>query len=138
MGRKRILTLLLILVVVIIIATGSWIAGSSIQSPAEVAARTAPPTPSPILVPVEERVLTSQIVTRGTARFGLPQAISLAPSSLKAGPGVITTLPQRNDLDMKSGGRACPHVLKQTPEYDVRGSPPRGYVNHVEESVTVR
>ncbi len=97
MGRNRILTLLLVLVVVVIVATGSWIAGSSIQSPAEVAARTAAPTPSPILVPVEERVLTSQIVTRGTARFGLPQSVSFAPSSLKSGPGVITTLPQRND-----------------------------------------
>jgi peptidoglycan hydrolase-like protein with peptidoglycan-binding domain len=117
MGRKRILTLFLVLAVVIIIATGSWIAGSTIQSPAEVAARTAPPTPSPILVPVEERVLASKIVTRGTARFGLPQAVSLAPSGLKAGPGVITTLPKRNtqlnegDVLLTASGRPV-FVLK--------------------------
>lgn len=111
MGRRRILTLVLVLVVVVIVATGSWIAGSRIQSPAEVAARTAPPTPSPILVPVEERVLTSQIVTRGTARFGLPQSVSLVPSDLKSGAAVITTLPQRNtqlnegDLMLTASGR---------------------------------
>jgi peptidoglycan hydrolase-like protein with peptidoglycan-binding domain len=65
-------------------------------APAEAAARTAPPTPSPLLVPVEERVLTSDVVTRGTARFGTPQSISLAPSPLKSDGGVITSLPPRN------------------------------------------
>jgi hypothetical protein len=83
------------LVFVIILAVASWIAGSRIQSPAEAAARTAPPTPSPILVPVEERVLASDVITRGTARFGLPQTISLAPSPLKPEVGIITTLPSR-------------------------------------------
>ena len=87
---------------VVLLAIVSWIAGSKIQSPAEAAARTAPPTPSPILVPVEERVLSSDVITRGTARFGLPQSVSLAPSPLKAGPGVITTLPTRGD-QLKEG-----------------------------------
>jgi peptidoglycan hydrolase-like protein with peptidoglycan-binding domain len=71
-------------------------AASRIISPAEAAARTAPPTPSPILVPVEERVLTSDIVARGTARYGLPQSISIVPSALKPSIGVVTTLPLRN------------------------------------------
>ena len=91
-NRKRILAVSLIFVIMVAIV--SWIAGANILSPAEAAARTAPPTPSPILVAVETRVLTSDIVTRGTARFGLPQSISLAPSALKAGTGVITTLPE--------------------------------------------
>ncbi len=95
MSRKRLLTISLVVVVVVICALGSWIVGSSIRSPAEAAARTAPPTPSPILVPVEERMLTSDIVTRGTARFGLPIKVVLAPSDLKSGGGVITTLPER-------------------------------------------
>lgn len=82
--------------VAVLTAAGTWIAGSTIKSPAEVAARTAPPVPAPILVPVEERVLTSDIVTRGTARFGLPQPVSLVPSLLKPDPGVITTLPAPN------------------------------------------
>lgn len=87
--------LALSLVFVVLLAVVSWVVGSRIQSPAEAAARTAPPTPSPILVPVEERVLTSDIITRGTARYGLPQPISLAPSPLKSEVGVITTLPER-------------------------------------------
>ena len=95
LDRKQ--KLALALVFVILLATASWIAGSQIQSPAEAAARTAPPTPSPILVPVEERVLTSDVVTRGTARFGLPQSISLAHSTLKTEPGIITALPARGD-----------------------------------------
>ena len=96
MSRKRVLTIFLVLALMVLTAGGSWIAGSSIKSPAEVAARTAPPTPSPILVPVEERVLTSDIVTRGTGRFSLPQPISLVPSALKPNAGVITTLPVPN------------------------------------------
>ncbi|MGW8226988.1 MAG: peptidoglycan-binding protein [Anaerolineales bacterium] len=85
------------LVFVALLAVASWLVGSQIQSPAEAAARTAPPTPSPILVPVEERILTSDVITRGTARFGLPQSISLAPSPLKGTAGIITTLPARGD-----------------------------------------
>ena len=89
--------LALSLVFVVLLAVVSWVAGSRIQSPAEAAARTAPPTPSPILVPVEKRILTSDVITRGTARFGLPQSISLAPSPLKSRTGVVTTLPERGD-----------------------------------------
>jgi hypothetical protein len=96
MSKKRLSTIFFVLALVVVTAGASWVAGSTIKSPAEVAARTAPPVPSPILVPVEERVLTSDIVTRGTARFGLPQPISIAPSILKPDAGVITTLPGRN------------------------------------------
>lgn len=96
MSRKRIFILVLVLALVALVAVGSWIAGSSIQSPAEAAARTAPPEPSPILVPIEQRVLASEIVTRGTARYGLPRALGIAPSTLKANAGVIMTLPARN------------------------------------------
>jgi peptidoglycan hydrolase-like protein with peptidoglycan-binding domain len=86
-----------VLALVAAMASGGWVAGLRIESPAEVAARTAPPTPSAILVPVEERVLSSNIVTRGTARFGLPHPISIAPSPLKPNKaGFITTLPTRN------------------------------------------
>ena len=92
-------------------AAGAWYAGSRIESPADAAARTAPPPPSPILVPVEEKVLSAEIITRGTARFGLPQPVSLAPSPLKAGPGLITALPARNaplnegDVMLSASGR---------------------------------
>ena len=95
-ARKRILLLFLVLALVAMAAVGGWFAASLIESPAEVAARTAPPAPSPILVPVERRTLSSTIVTRGTARFGLPHPISIAPSVLKPNPGLITALPVRN------------------------------------------
>jgi multidrug efflux pump subunit AcrA (membrane-fusion protein) len=79
-----------------VLAVGGWAASLRIESPADVAARAAPPIPSPILVPVEKRVLSSNIVTRGTARFGLPQPISIVPSALKAKAGLITMLPVRS------------------------------------------
>src|SRR3970282_2380088 len=96
MSRKRILTLFIVLALMVLSAGIGWTAASRIISPAEAAARTAPPTPSPILVPVEERVLTSDIVTRGAARYGLPQSIAIVPSALTPSLGVITTLPLRN------------------------------------------
>lgn len=123
MSRKRMLTIAIVLVIVIVTAVVSWIAGSTIKSPAEVAARTAPPQPSPILVPIEERVLTSDIVTRGTARFGLPQPISVVPSALKPDAGVITTLPLRNtqlnegDVMLTASGRPVFVLQGETPAY---------------------
>ena len=96
MAGKRTTALAAAVACAAVIAVGAWVAGSRIESPADAAARTAPPTPSPILVQVEERVLSSNIVTRGTGRFGLPQRISIAPSGLKASPGLIATLPLRN------------------------------------------
>ena len=104
-------------------AAGAWLAGTRIESPADVAARTAPPPPSPILVPVEERVLSADVVTRGTVRFGLPQPVSLAPSPLKAGPGLVTTLPVRNtqlnegDVVLTASGRPVFVLQGQVPAY---------------------
>jgi Putative peptidoglycan binding domain len=115
--------LALSLIFVVLLSVVSWIAGSKIQSPAEAAARTAPPTPSPILVPVEERVLTSDVITRGTARFGLPQSISLAPSPLKSGVGIITTLPepgqqlQEGDVLLTASGRPVFMLQGDIPVY---------------------
>lgn len=96
MAAKRVNVLYAALAATAAAAGGAWWAGSRIESPAEVAARAAAPPPSPILVPVEERVLSADIVTRGTVRFGLPQPISIAPSAVKAGAGLIATLPLRN------------------------------------------
>ncbi len=82
-----------LLVVVLVAAAAGWLAGRLIQSPAEVAARRAPPEPSPILVAVEKRPLSSDVVTRGTARFGSPQTLSLTPTRLKSGRRLVTRLP---------------------------------------------
>jgi len=123
MSRKRILTLVLVLAFVVLVAAAGWIAGSNILTPAEAAARTAPPTPSPILVPVEKRVLTSDIVTRGTARYGLPQFLSIVPSALKPSAGIISTLPARNtqldegDVMLIAAGRPVVVIRGDIPAY---------------------
>lgn len=105
-------------------AGGAWVAGERIVSPAEAAARTAPPTPSPILVPIEKRVLSSEIVTRGTARFGTPQPIALAPSTLKTNTaGLLTTLPASNtkfkegDVMFTASGRPVMALQGSSPAY---------------------
>jgi hypothetical protein len=74
-------------------AVGGYVAGTRITSPAEVASRTAAPEPAPILVPVEQRVLSTDVVTRGTGRFGSPQKLSAAASALKQNPGLVASLP---------------------------------------------
>ena len=123
MNKNRFVLLTLVLLLVVAAAAGSWYLGSKIQSPAEAAARTAPPTPSPILVPVEQQVLTADIITRGTARFGQPQQIALAPSPLKSTAGIVTTLPavdaqiQEGDLLLTTSGRPFFALQGQTPVY---------------------
>jgi peptidoglycan hydrolase-like protein with peptidoglycan-binding domain len=103
MLNNRTTVLYSVLGFVAVAMTGSWMAASRIESPAEAAARTSPPVPSPILVPIEQRVLSTNVVTRGTARFGLPQPISIVPSALKSRPGLITTLPLPN-AQIERGG----------------------------------
>jgi multidrug efflux pump subunit AcrA (membrane-fusion protein) len=127
MAIARINILYAVLASVATAGIGAWVAGSRIESPAEMAARTAAPTPSPILVPVENRVLSSDVVTRGTIRFGLPQRVSIAPSTLKASPSLIATLPIRN-TQFSEG-----HVILTAsgrPVFVLQGKPP-AYRDHV-------
>ena len=76
----------------VLAAGGGWVAGRSISSPMQAAARTAAPAASAILVPVEERLLTSDVVTRGTARFGSPQKLTVTASSLKTNAGTVSDI----------------------------------------------
>lgn len=75
---------------VLLSSLATWITAVGIRSPAEVAARTAPPDPTPILVAVEEKVLSTRVVTRGTAQFGSPRRIILASSDLKRAGRIVT------------------------------------------------
>ncbi len=109
---------------VIFVAGGAgWLASSSIHSPAELAARTAPPDASAILVPVEERVLSSDIVTRGTARFGSPQQLFLAPSALKPDSGIVSRLPlagtelREGDVVLTTSGRPVFLLAGERPSF---------------------
>ena len=78
------------------LAIASGLAGASlVKSPAEVAARTAPPAPSVITAPVVDQVLRETIVLRGT--FGIGKQQSFGPSSVAStavnagGGGMVVT-----------------------------------------------
>ncbi len=109
MSRKTFAAVILVTVVASVIA--GWVAKSAIRSPADVAAETAPPAASPILVPAESRVLSTDIVSRGTGRFGSPQNLLMATSALKGQVGVVTTFPlpgatlAEGDVALTASGR---------------------------------
>ena len=92
MNRRTLV--LLVVAAVTVSSLITWIANQQIRSPAEAAARTAPPAPAPILVPVEKQVLATKVVTRGTAHYSSPRKLSVAASALKTGPRIITSLPR--------------------------------------------
>jgi hypothetical protein len=120
---RRRTTAIGLLVVVLVAAAAGWLAGRLIQSPAEVAARRAPPEPSPILVPVEKRPLSSDVVTRGTARFGSPRTLSLPPTTLKSGRRIVTDLPgpgtklDEGDVVLTVSGRPVLLLKGREPSY---------------------
>src|SRR3982074_864300 len=123
MGVNRINILWTILIGVGGLALTAWFVGQKIQSPAEVAARAAPPPPSPILVPIERRILSSEVVTRGPVLFGLPQRVAIAASVLKGSAGLIATLPPPNtqfeegDVVLTASGRPVFLLQGRTPTY---------------------
>jgi peptidoglycan hydrolase-like protein with peptidoglycan-binding domain len=83
----------------------SWVAATRIKSPAEVAARTAPPKASAISVPVEKTMLASEIVARGTVRYGAPQSVLLPASSIRKGSPILTSAPEKGK-DLTEGSVA--------------------------------
>jgi peptidoglycan hydrolase-like protein with peptidoglycan-binding domain len=142
MAMNRINVLWAILGLVGGMALGAWYMGSKIQSPAEMAARTAAPEPSAILVPVESRVLSSDVVTRGTVRFGLPQPISIAPSTAKGGVGLISSVPRPNtqfgegEVILSASGRPVFVLRGATPAFrDMSPGTSGGDVLQLEEAL---
>jgi multidrug efflux pump subunit AcrA (membrane-fusion protein) len=82
----------------VLLAAGAWIAGDQVRSPAQIAAETAAPRPSAITAPVEKRVLQSEVIVRGTVRYGSPQPVVLATSVAKTNAGsdeIVTLRPRR-------------------------------------------
>lgn len=123
MNKKRLQMLSFSLALVVLAAAIGWIAGTTIRSPAEAAARTAAPPPSPILVPVEQRILSATVVTRGAARYGSPLSLSISKSELKPHIGTITTVPARNsefaegDVVLTISGRPVFILRGETPAF---------------------
>jgi peptidoglycan hydrolase-like protein with peptidoglycan-binding domain len=135
MGRRRMVGLVLGLAV--LLAVGAWLAGRQIRSPAQVAAETAPPNPSAITVPVERQVLSSEVIVRGTVRYGSPQPVVLATSEIKqaggaGGEDIVTTRPRRGstvgegDVVMSVSGRPVFVLAGAEPSHRDLGPGTRG------------
>jgi hypothetical protein len=111
----------------IVLAVGAWVAGAQIKSPGQVAAETAAPDPSAITVPVEQRVLSSDVIVRGTVRYGSPQPVVLATSTLKqnssasGGTDIVTTRPRRG-ARVGEGSEAM--SVSGRPVFVLRGAQP--------------
>ncbi|MGH9008567.1 MAG: peptidoglycan-binding protein [Acidimicrobiia bacterium] len=109
------------LAAVILSSLVSWGAASRIRSPAEEAARTAPPKPSAISVPVEKKVLASDVVARGTVRYGAPQAVLLPGSSIRKGSPILTSAPEKGK-DLTEGSVAF--MISGRPALVLQGAVP--------------
>src|SRR5690349_17376311 len=108
----------------ILLATTAWIVGSQIRSPAQIAAETAAPTPSDITVPVARQVLLSEVIVRGTVRYGSPQQVVLATSEAKQGsasaPAEIVTTPAKRGSRLGEGAVAM--SVSGRPVFVLRGA----------------
>jgi hypothetical protein len=121
-GRRR--TVTVGLGGAILLAAVAWIVGGQIRSPAQIAAETAAPDPSAITVPVDQRVLSSEVIVRGTVRYGSPQQVVLATSESKqasgTGPTDIVTTPPRHGARVSEGSVAM--SVSGRPVFVLRGA----------------
>jgi peptidoglycan hydrolase-like protein with peptidoglycan-binding domain len=93
-----------VLLLVVAAAAGGWFAGSRIKSPAQIAAETAPPEPSPITVPVEVVTLSADLITRGVIEFEQLQTFSLdTPPATEEGVSLITGAPPEAGDELVEG-----------------------------------
>jgi hypothetical protein len=109
------------LVGVVVVASGGWVAARQIKSPAQIAADTAPPQASLITAQVERRLLSSEVIVRGTGRYGKPEAISLPSSSLKTSTQVISRI-AKPDAVLRE--RSVAMVVSGRPVFVLRGPTP--------------
>ncbi len=141
MNRSRLLALSS--AVVVAIGGGGFLLGRQVKSPSDAAAEVAAPAASRLAVPVERRVLSSTIITRGDVRYGDPKPVVLAPSTLKAGQGNLVTQPATKGQEITSGsrvlelaGRPVIALVGATPAYrDMRPGDVGDDVRQLEEGL---
>jgi hypothetical protein len=97
-SRKNVRVVLAGLIAVVVLAGAGWVAAGQIKSPAQIAADTAPPNASLLTAQVERRSLSTEVIVRGTGRYGKPEAISLPSSSLKTSAQVISRIPKPDQV----------------------------------------
>jgi len=69
-----------------------WFAGAQISSPAEAAANAKPPTPSLITAAVDKRLLSADVIARGSIDYSDPVSLSLSGAIGEVGSTAIVTM----------------------------------------------
>ena len=110
-------------IIVLGATAAGWVAASRVKSPAQIAAKTAPPEASLITYPVEKRVLSSDLIVRGTVRYSDPISVTLAPSLLRPGTPLVSSPPTKS-LKLSEGDVAL--VVSGRPVFAIVGASP-GY-----------
>lgn len=89
----------------LVVAAGAigWIAGAQITSPAEAAARAEAPEPSLITVDVDRRLLSADIVARGTIDYDDPVQLGLSGSFASDTTSSIVTMALEAGTDVTEG-----------------------------------
>jgi hypothetical protein len=105
---------------VVLAGVGS-IAARQIRSPAQIAADTAAPAASRITAPVERRALATEVIVRGTVRYGTPQEVVLPASALKTSTQLISRVP-KPDARLDEGDTAL--VVSGRPVFTLNGATP--------------
>ncbi len=108
-------------IAVVLLAAGGWAAARQIKSPAQIAADTAAPSASLISVPVERRSLATEVIVRGTVRYGKPQEIALPVSGLKNGTQIVSRVPSA-DSRLRDGTVGL--SISGRPVFVLRGETP--------------
>jgi multidrug efflux pump subunit AcrA (membrane-fusion protein) len=83
-----------------------WLIGSRISSPAEAAANAQAPTPSLITVAVDQRLLSADIIARGSVDFDDPVSLELSGTVGEAGVAQIVTMVPEEGTDLPEGSVA--------------------------------
>ncbi len=118
--------------IIVAVAVGTaalgWIVGREVQSPEDVATDREPPEPSLIAVPVESRVLNSNVVVRGDIRFSESEDLTLDPG-IAAGVDAVVTgqLPgegedlNEGDVFIEVSGRPVIALVGELPMFRTLG-----------------
>lgn len=87
----------------VLLTGGGWFGSQFMTTPAQVAAAALPPKPSVITAPVENRLVSNQLVTRGTVQS--PQQVNVLSSRTAEGAklAVVTALPVQAGAEILQG-----------------------------------
>ncbi len=83
-----------------------WFAGAQISSPAEAAANAKPPTPSLITAAVDKRLLSADVIARGSIDYSDPVSLTLSGAIGVAGSTAIVTKVPDVGTDLGEGSVA--------------------------------